>query len=178
MRPVLARRITQCYYCKDPIVKGSQRLTDHIRIKANNESGYMVIRRHFHFRKEEEDAQSCHDKWMVGIFERMPALVPRNTNPRGRPLLDLTQTQRETRRTLMKKWVAQVRYYITEGNLDLSRPVYLTDVTLKDVRKATRFRDNLANILEALEKVGGIPEKYKVYMESPEAETEMEEQVA
>ena len=108
--------------------------------------------------------------WVVEIFKKMPAFVPQSNNPRGRPLLNLTGAQRTDRRTLLKKLNAQVRYYIKEGHLDLSRPVYLSGVTFKDVRKATRFRDNLDNILNSLGEVGGIPKKYKGYLSEPEDE--------
>lgn len=178
MRPVIARRITTCYYCKDSIVKGSERLTDYIRVKNNqSESGWSIIRRHFHFRKdgEENGNRSCHDRWVVEIFSRMPPYVPRSNNPKGRPSLDLTNQQKLTRRFLLKRLAAQVRYYIQEGNLDLSKPQYLIEVTLKSVRKATRFRDNLNDILKGLEQVGGIPKRYEGYIENSK---EGEEQVA
>ncbi len=165
MKPLIARRVTTCYYCKDPIIKGSERLTDSINIKNSNSStGYFTIKRHFHFRKEEDSQQSCHDMWVVEIFARMPPPIIKSNNPRGRPALNLTVEQRTERRILLKRLHSQVRYYITEGNLDLSKPQYLTEVTLRDVRKATRFRNNIITILEALEIVGGIPEKYEGYL--------------
>lgn len=181
MRPVIARRITTCYYCKDPIVKGSERLSDTIRVRnpQRDDGNYLSIKRHFHFRKEDEatdivDTQSCHDKWVVEIFAKMPPPIIESNNPKGRPVLDLTKTQRDQRRELLKRLNSQVRYYITEGHLDLSRPQYLTEVTLRDVRKATRFRDNMICILKDLEKVGGIPKKYEGYL----VEEETEEKVA
>jgi len=174
LRTVIAKRVTTCYYCKDPIEKRSRRLTDYIRIKSNSSpTGWTVIRRHFHFRKDEESSHSCHDIMATEQFKNMPAEVPTSNNPAGRKPLDLTEDQRTERRRLLKRLAAQQRYYIHDGHLDLSSPKYLIEITRSDVRKATRFNRNLEEIMDALRMVGGIPKKYQESVEEQALNTEV-----
>ena len=65
MFPVIAQRTTTCYYCKDPIKPGEQRLTDVIKTRGSNENNNIpkLIKRHFHWRKDEQDI-SCYRQFL------------------------------------------------------------------------------------------------------------------
>ena len=104
------------------------------------------------------------EKWASQVFAKLPLDV-RTNNPNGRPKLDITEEQRVKRTKLLKSLRNQVRYYISDGNLDLT-PKYPTEINVKDVKKAKRFHGNIAEIFKELETCGGIPLKYKDYASS------------
>lgn len=168
MRPVIAQKKTQCYFCKDDIPAGAKRLTDTLTKNVKGQKRFFT--RHFCFRKEPKPEQgmtiqvSCMEKWASQVFAKLPLDV-RTNNPNGRPKLDITEEQRVKRTKLLKSLRNQVRYYISDGNLDLT-PKYPTEINVKDVKKAKRFHGNIAEIFKELETCGGIPLKYKDYASS------------
>ena len=108
MKPVIAKRTTKCTYCKEPIVPGSERLTDKWRIKSSrNPKGYILITKHFHFRKPgvSIDKNNCFDLYAEAYFDTIPEenRKTKSNNPRGRPPLDLSEEDRAERRRLISK---------------------------------------------------------------------------
>ena len=166
MKPVIAKRTTKCTYCKEPIVPGSERLTDKWRIKSSrNPKGYILITKHFHFRKPgvSIDKNNCFDLYAEAYFDTIPEenRKTKSNNPRGRPPLDLSEEDRAERRRLISKIHSQLNYYIHGNKLDLTSPQIITDISMQDVRRANRFRKNMREILEGLKKVGGVPKNFQ-----------------
>jgi hypothetical protein len=161
MKPVIAQRTTECYYCKLPIKPGEKRLTDVLPRSGRGQEKKFYITRHFHFKQENQD-KSCLELWAEDIFETLPTRF-RSNNPRGRPSLGLSEEATRKRNSLLKRIQNQIRYYIIQGNLDLTEPKYITEISSQDVKRAERFRDNLVSAIKLLEDVGGVPEKYKKY---------------
>ena len=158
MRPVIAQKKTNCYFCKEIIPAGSQRLTDTVTKELKGERRYFT--RHFHFQKDDQTG-SCLELWAKKVFERLPIGI-RTNNPRGRPQLDLSDDAKIRRTKLLKSLRNQFRYYVRQGNMDLT-PKYPNEMDVGDVRKAKKFQSNLDHIFSELTKVGGIPDRYKDY---------------
>ena len=95
----------------------------------------------------------------------------KSNNPKGRPRLDLTPEQRIERHRLIRKYHAQINYYIHGNKLDLTKPQMITEVTIQDVRRASRFRKNIKEIFEGLQQLGGIPRSLQPLAESLEDES-------
>jgi hypothetical protein len=167
MKPVIARKTTTCHYCKEHIEPGSQRFTDVFPAKNSPGSNgtKQYITRHFHHLKSGQE-KSCLELWALEIFAELPTRFKSN-NPRGRPSLGLSPENTEKRSKLLKKLQNQIRYYITQGNLDLTKPQFIIDVTPQDIRRVARFKKNIEETLEALKTVGGIPDKYVRYVKEP-----------
>ena len=160
MKPVIAQRRTTCHYCKETIMPGDRRLTDVVGRKIGEKIQYTT--RHFHFYVEDQP-KSCLELWAESIFDTLPTRFKSN-NPRGRPSLGLTKEQTVKRGKILKSIQNQIRYYIVQGNLNLTQARYLTEISVQDVRRAQRFRDNLTRLVEELESVGGVPKKYRKYV--------------
>lgn len=161
MKPVIAQRVTTCHHCKEPIVAGSQRLTDVIPKFVHGEKRYFT--RHFHF---SNDGQNCMILWATEVFETLPVRI-RTNNPKGRPSLGLSSDKKTIRDRLLKKIHNQIRYYILNGKLNLE-PQFITEFTEQDLRRAKRFRNNIQESIDALKDVGGVPAQYLVYDNEPE----------
>lgn len=159
MRPVIAQRKTKCYFCKEDITAGAMRLTDTITRNMKGSKRYFT--RHYHFKKDGQP-KSCMEMWALKVFEKLPTNI-RTNNPRGRPQLDLTIEEKALRTKLLKSLRNQFRYYVRQGNIDLT-PKYPSELDIEDVRKAKKFNKNLSEIFEGLEKLGGIPHKYRDYV--------------
>jgi len=164
MIPTIAQRTTVCYFCKESILPGEQRLTDTIKTKGGDESNKIphFIRRHFHWERLDQD-RSCFELYAGKRFDAMPEedKVVRTNNPNGRPIeLFLSEEDGIIRRNLLKRIRQQYQYYITEGRLDLSSPKLLVEVNESDVRKAKKFTANLKYLVEQLDDYGGAPKKY------------------
>ena len=163
MKASIAKRVTTCAYCQEPIPAGEKRLTDRIHRKSSRDpKGFVLIDKHYHFRKEDQTG-SCYDVWAEEYFERMPESkrVRKSNNPKGRPKLDITDEQRVIRKKLLLRLYRQFDYYLYSGRLDLTERQLVTNITEIDVRRATRFAKNIRYIIEELEKVGGVPNRYK-----------------
>ena len=165
MIPVIAQRTTTCYYCKELIKPGEQRLTDTIKTKGKTENNNIpyIIRRHFHWEREDQD-RSCFELYAGKRFEDIPEedRKVRTNNPNGRPKeLDLTSEQFKIRKNLLKRIRQQYQYYITDGRLDISSPKLLMEINEDDVRKAKKFTNNLKSLVQQLENVGGAPKVYR-----------------
>ena len=163
VKPVIAQRTTKCYFCKDDIVPGSERLTDAGQLKLKKTTGEDYVhyyRRHFHFRNK--DKQSCYDLYAEERFASLPHVVVGN-NKSGRPKLPLSVEEMKLRTRLLKRLSSQIDYYIIKGHLDLHNEMSLGEITVKKARQAERFSRNLAKIIEGLKDVGGVPSKYRGY---------------
>ena len=161
MRPVIAQKKTNCYFCKEPIPAGSQRLTDTVAKKVKGEKRYFT--RHFHYDKD--NPETCVLSWANKIFDDLPLEI-RTNNPKGRPQLDLSQEDKQKRTKLLKSLRNQFRYYVRQGNIDLT-PKFPNEIEVKDVKRAKRFKGNLSKLFAELEEVGGVPKQYRDYAGEP-----------
>ncbi len=173
MQPVIAKKTTTCHYCKETIIPGSERLSDttYIRYEAEGVTKYRYNRRHFHFRITPESTTSCYDDYAQEVFKKLPTERVSN-NPRGRPAMDISPIDMKRRRSLLRRLYNQLEYYIGKERITTG-PVLLTEVSRIDVKRAEKFRDNLAYILLELGKVGGVPDKFKHYTKSSDKETKV-----
>jgi hypothetical protein len=127
--------------CKDHIEPKSRRLDDMVR------RGEHILRLHYHI--------DCYFTFLEDWFSNNPYVAKSGTG--GRPVLDLSNEDRKQRRQILNNLSALKQYYLPRLNFSAD----ISDMDLSDLKKFKRFHQRRKELLERLEKLGGLPEQYQ-----------------
>ncbi len=155
MRPVFAKRTTECDYCKGDIKPGTRRFDDVIKTP----NFYRRIHYHAEMQNEEGDITQidCYaiktGKW----FEKhKDDVVVTSNRGGGRPPSDLSVEQRKLRDTTLVRLANLTRYYKDRLNLQASPD----DLTPDELRQFNNFAMRFNECKEILNGLGGLPARY------------------
>lgn len=156
MRPVFAKRKTNCDWCKEDILPGTRRYDD--VIKTPN----FYRRIHYHagvITEEGEIIQSdCYNSKTTAWFEKHKDDERITTNNGGgHPPSDLSVEQRKERDKILVRLANLSRYY--RDRLQLQTPV--EDLTANELRQFNNFALRFRECKEQLEPLGGLPPRYR-----------------
>jgi hypothetical protein len=141
MKPIWAHRETRCHFCHDAIEPKSRRLDDMVR------RGAQILRLHYHV--------ECYIEMVKQWFEANPYVAKSGAG--GRPLLDLSEEDKKQRRQVLNNLSALKQYYLPRLNFSAD----ISDMEINDLKKFKRFHQRRKELLEKLEKLGGLPEQYQ-----------------
>ena len=172
MKPVFAKRLTKCEFCKDDILAGTRRYDDVIKAKT--------FYRRIHYHAEVLDDQGevlqkdCYASKTEAWFEKHKAdIVITTNNGGGHPISDLSDDQRKERSTILVRLANVTRYYQDKLALQTS-PDQLTSQQLRQFNNfAVRFQE----CKEQLMLLGGIPPRYLNIGIAPSVTEEIESSV-
>ena len=155
MRPVFAKRKTQCDWCKEDILPGTRRYDDVIKAKD------FYRRIHYHAAVITEDGEilqnDCYVAKTAAWFEKHKNDARTTTNNGGgHPPSDLTTEQRKERDKILVRLANLSRYY--RDRLQLQTPI--EELTANDLRQFNNFALRFRECKEALEPIGGLPPRY------------------
>ena len=172
MRPVFAKRKTQCDWCKETILPGTRRYDDVIKTP----NFYRRIHYHAGVVTEEGETlqQDCYNLKTAAWFDKHKNDLRKTTNNGGgHPVSDLTQEQRKERDKILVRLAILSRYYA--DRLSLQTPV--EELTTNELRQFNNFALRFKECKEALEPLGGLPPRYREMGISQPVSEEIESQV-
>ena len=145
MKAAVAKRETTCSYCKEPIVKGAQRMDDVVRL------GERVVRFRYH--------KQCHYDRTELFFKEAAeeALRPKKIEERTDTFKATLSTEDYNyRHKLMARLSALKAYYVPR--LNLTTP--MEKLTNLEAKRFETYYHRRTAILGELKKVGGIPSSH------------------
>ncbi len=142
MRPVIAKRLTSCDYCKEPIEPRSDRLDDVIKTPK------FYKRIHYH--------PKCFTIKIDAWYEKHRNDVTVYVHSGGHPDSGLSLEERTLRDKTLVKLANVVKYY--SGRLNLGRPV--DELTTDELRQFNNFSLRFRECAEILAPIGGLPKRY------------------
>ena len=172
MRPVFAKRKTECDWCKEPILPGTRRYDD--VIKTPN----FYRRIHYHaglISAEGEILQAdCYLLKTATWFDKHKSdLKARTNNGGGHPPSDLSSEQRVERDKILVRLANLSRYYRDRLNLQTS----MDELTTNELRQFNNYALRFRECKEALEPLGGLPHRYQDMGVPKSVSEEIESQV-
>jgi len=173
MRPVFAKRKTQCDWCKEDILPGTRRYDD--VIKTPN----FYRRIHYHALVISEEGEilqpDCYAiKTSTWFDKHKNDVVITSNNGGGHPASDLTSEQRKERDKILVRLANLTRYY--RDRLSLQTPI--DELTTNQLRQFNNFSLRFKECKELLEPLGGLPPRYREMGLAPPVLEEIESQVA
>ena len=147
MRPAIAYRTTECNYCHESIIKGSDRLDDVVSIRNKEVKFYRRL--HYH--------PACYTTKANKWFEDNRDKPRTHAHGGGRPPLDLTPDEKEARHKLLIKLSNLFAYYLPK--LDLQTPV--DELTFQSLKVMLNFQQRFRQYASDLVPLGGLPPKYR-----------------
>jgi hypothetical protein len=150
MKPIWSIKEVKCNWCNETIPKGERRLDDVVAFNKTDKRWYTRL--HYH--------PSCWTEKTEKWWAENPIKSP--VTRAGRPPLALDEQQRLKRKNLLTR-LSQLNTYYTK-----TAPINWDKVGKEDlfeIHRIKTFEIRVTHVLRSLEDVGGIPRKYRNFLD-------------